>query len=268
MGRALERDARQVHVTGTPADAGVSDPRVRERCEPTAGCCNARRCGSQTASPLAAPASPTQQSFPQLCFTNHAKKATMHAPIVMRSARNTSGLTVAHPSPPTAAARRIRNGVATAFAHRHTSATCHATTAFAVRAAHSGQAHWRHLNHADRADDRFDDSPHSHRPVASNGSRSSGARVSVERHGRRVGRSLLAQASASTAEALVPEPPVCLRKLLSCGSGAFFAPVPAVGLPPARAAWAAFQDLRVSGPQVGLIPGSSVVDFTGCDRGS
>lgn len=24
---------------------------------------------------------------PQLCFTNHAKKATMHAPIVMRSTR-------------------------------------------------------------------------------------------------------------------------------------------------------------------------------------
>ena len=66
---------------------------------------------------------------PQLCFTNHAKKATMHAPIVMRSATNTSGPTVAHPSPPTAVARRIRSGVATAFAYRHASATCHPTTA-------------------------------------------------------------------------------------------------------------------------------------------
>jgi hypothetical protein len=43
------------------------------------------------------------------------------------------------------------------------------------------------------ADDRFDDSRHPHRPVASNGSRSSGARVSSKRHGRRLGRSLLAQ---------------------------------------------------------------------------
>jgi len=42
------------------------------------------------------------------------------------------------------------------------------------------------------ADDRFDDSRHPRRTHASNGSRSSGARVSSERHGRRVGRSLLA----------------------------------------------------------------------------
>jgi hypothetical protein len=103
---------------GDPADAGVSDPRVRERGEPAAGCCKARGCGSQTASRLAVPVSPTQQRFPAVGFTNHAKKATMHAPIVMRSARKTSGPTVAHPSPPTAAATRIRSGVATAFAHR------------------------------------------------------------------------------------------------------------------------------------------------------
>jgi hypothetical protein len=42
------------------------------------------------------------------------------------------------------------------------------------------------------ADDRFDDSRRSRRTLASNGSRSSGARVSSERHGRRLGRSLLA----------------------------------------------------------------------------
>ena len=122
----------------------MSDPRVRERGEPAAGCCKARGCGSQTASRLAVPVSPTQQSFPAVGFTNHAKKATMHAPIVMRSARKTREPTVvAHPSPPTAAATRIRSGVATAFAHRHTSATRHPTTAFAVRAAHSGRAHRR-----------------------------------------------------------------------------------------------------------------------------
>ena len=43
------------------------------------------------------------------------------------------------------------------------------------------------------ADDRFDDPRHPPRDARLNGSRSSGARVSSERHRRRVGRSLLAQ---------------------------------------------------------------------------
>ena len=86
---------------------------------------------------------PNAAAIPRSWFHEPREESEMHAPIVMRSARKTSGPTVAHPSPPTAAATRIRSGVATAFAHRHTSATCHPTTAFAARAAHSGRAHWR-----------------------------------------------------------------------------------------------------------------------------
>ena len=51
------------------------------------------------------------------------------------------------------------------------------------------------------ADDRFDDSRHPRRTLASNGSRSSGARVSSERNRRRLGRSLLAQSARGTTAA-------------------------------------------------------------------
>ena len=82
---------------------------------------NARGGGSQTASPLAAPVSPTQQSFPAVVFHAPREKGTMHADRDeerQEDKRHTRSL-------PTAGARRIRRGVPTAFAHRHTSATCH-----------------------------------------------------------------------------------------------------------------------------------------------